>query len=95
MMQPFAEAYRGEFLRGALRRIGIAGEFQRHRDVFQRGHGRDQMEGLEHDADLAAAKPREPVFVESIERRSVDHHLPAVGTLQPRHHHQQRRLPRA
>ncbi len=30
-----------------------AGEFERHRDVFQRRHGRDQMERLKDDADVA------------------------------------------
>ena len=39
-----------------------AGQFQRHGDVLQRGHGRDQVEGLEHDADMlrAAAAPAHP-----------------------------------
>ena len=41
-----------------------AGKFERHRDVFQRRHGRDQVEGLEDDADLAAAEARERVLVE-------------------------------
>ncbi len=95
MMQAVAEADRSQFLRGARGRIGIAGELERHRDIFQRRHGRDQMKRLEHDADLAAAKARQRVLVEGIERRAVDHHLSAVRTLQPRHHHQQGRFARA
>jgi hypothetical protein len=95
MMQPVAKPDRGQLLRRAFGRVGIAGEFQRHRDVFQRGHGRDQMERLEYDADLAAAEAGEGVLVEGIERRAVDYHLSAVRTFQPRHHHQQGRLPRA
>jgi len=77
-------------LRRTLRGIGIAGQLQRHRNVFQRRHGRDQMKRLEDDADLAAAKARQRVLVEGIERRAVDHHLSAVRTFQPGHHHQQR-----
>jgi hypothetical protein len=94
VVQAIAEPDGVQFLRRARRRIGIAGKLQRHRDVFQRRHGRDQMERLEHDADLAATEAGERVLVEGIERRAVDHHLSAVWTLQPRHHHQQGRLPR-
>ena len=50
---------------GARAFASIAGarELQRRRDVFERGHGRDQMKGLEHDADArfrgtAPAHPR-------------------------------------
>ena len=95
MMQTIAEAYGIQFLRRALRRIGFAGEFERYRDIFQCGHGRDQMKRLEHDADLPAAETRQSVLVEGIERSAVDHHLSAVRTLQPRHHHQQGRFARA
>ena len=66
VMQAVAESDRAKFLRRAPRRIGIAGELQRHRDILQRRHGRDQMEGLEHDADLTAAKPRQRILVEAL-----------------------------
>ena len=51
-------------LRGALVRVGDAGEFERHRDVLERRHGRDQVERLEHDPDIAAAEARQRVLVE-------------------------------
>ena len=95
VMQPVAEADRCQFLRGTLCRLGMTSEFQRHRDIFQRRHGRNQMERLEHDPDLAAAKARQRVLVEGIERGAVDHHLSAIRTLQPRHYHQQCGFPRA
>ena len=47
---------------------GDAGELERHRDVLQRRHGRDEVEGLEHDADIAAAEARQRVLVERAER---------------------------
>src|SRR5260370_2053539 len=53
------------------------------------------MKRLEHDADLTAAKARQRVLVEGIERGAIDYHLSAVGTLQSRHHHQKRGFPRA
>ncbi len=93
-MQAMAEPDGGQFLRCAPGGVGIAGEFQRHRDVLQRGHGRDQMERLEHDTDLTATEARQRVLVEGIERRAVHHHLSAVRTFQPRHHHQQGRFAR-
>jgi len=68
------------------------GASQRDRDILQRGHGRDQMKRLENDADLTAPKTRQCVLIEGIERGSVDHHLSAVGTLQSRHHHEERRF---
>ena len=87
-MQAIAEADRCQLLRRAFRRVGIAGKLERHRDILQRRHGRDQVERLEDDADLAAAEARQRVLVEGIERRAVDHHLSAVRTFQSRHHHQ-------
>ena len=36
----------------------VAGQFERDRDVFQRGHRRQQVKRLEHNADMAAAQPR-------------------------------------
>src|SRR6476619_3327933 len=53
------------------------------------------MKRLEHDADLTAAKARQRVLVEGIERGAIDYHLSAVGTLQSGHHHQKRGFPRA
>ena len=45
----------------ARARGGIAppGDFHRHEDVLERGQRRDEMKGLEHEADLLAAQPRE------------------------------------
>ena len=41
----------GEQRGGRLEGVRPAGELQRQRDVLKRRHGRDQMEGLEDDAD--------------------------------------------
>ena len=53
------------------------------------------MERLEHDADIAAAEARQGVLVERAEGFARDHDRAGVGALQPRRHHQQRRLARA
>ena len=56
VVQPVAKPDRGQFARRMVVCVGAAGQFQRHRDVLQRGHGRDQMERLEDDTDPPAAK---------------------------------------
>src|SRR2546426_276527 len=38
--------------------IGDARKLERHGDVLERGHGGDEMERLEDDADIAAAEAR-------------------------------------
>src|SRR5438067_1862264 len=68
MVQALAESDGRQLLRRPLGRVRIAGELQRHGDVFQRRHGRDQMKRLEHDADLAAAEAGQRNRVEGIER---------------------------
>jgi len=72
----FAAGKLGRIMGGALRQsdggelalgdrlwVGDAGEFERHGDILKRRHGRDQMERLKHDADITAAKARQPVLV--------------------------------
>src|ERR1700693_2899777 len=76
-MQAVAKTDRCQFLRRAPRRIGIAGQLQRHGDIFQRRHGWNQMKRLEYDADLTAAKARQRILVEGIQRGAGDHHLPS------------------
>ncbi len=73
VMQARREADRGELLPRPRQRIGPACELERHRDVFQRCHGRDQMKGLEYDADAAAAETGEAVFIEPAEVLPGDH----------------------
>ena len=66
------------------------GKFQRHRDVLQRRHGRDQVERLEHDADRrrAAAGPARP-RPSPVIACPASRMLPDAGALQPGQHHQQ------
>ena len=77
---------------GAGKCIARAGEFERHGDVLQRGHGRNQVEGLEDDADVPAAKARQLVLIERLQALSGDDNRAAVRPLEPGHDHEQRRL---
>src|SRR6185312_671783 len=72
-----------------------AGEFERRRHILERGHGRDQVKGLEHDADAPPAKPRERVLVHLAELHPVDLDLALVRPLEAGHDHEQRRFARA
>ena len=91
-MQTLRQPDGRQFLFGAAQRVAGAGEFERHRDVLQRRHGRDQMERLKHDADIPAAKARERVLVELPQVLAGDDDGAGIRPLQPGHHHEQRRF---
>ena len=77
---------------GQLEGIATAGEFERQRHVLVRRHGRDEVEALEHDADVVAPQPGAVVVVERPEIAAGDLDLARRGTLQPARHHHQARL---
>ena len=64
MGETVAETDRLKLPRGDREGIRLAGQFQRYRDIFERGHGGKEVEGLEHDADAAAAGAGEAILVE-------------------------------
>ena len=68
---------------GDLEGVADIGELERHGDVFERRHVGDQMEGLEDDADVAAAEFRDMVFAERVQRRAVDVDFAAVERSRP------------
>jgi hypothetical protein len=72
---------------GAVESVGETCEFQRDRDILQRRHGRDQVERLEHDADMVAAEARQPVLIQPAQIMAGDIDKPAGRALQPGHDH--------
>ncbi len=80
---------------GALERIGNTGELERHGDIFNRRHGRDQVKRLKHNPDLPPAKLGERVLTEFSDVFAGDRDRAGVGALETGHHRQQGRLPRA
>ena len=92
VVAPFGKADGGEFSLGADVGIRNAGQFKRYRDVLQGGHRRDEMKGLENDADMAAAEARQRVFTEPAEGLPGHDNVAGVGPFEPGHYHQQRRL---
>ena len=95
MLHAMAEAHRLQFGPGALERIPFAGKLQGQGHVFQRRHGGNQMEGLEHDADAPAAKARQPVLVQGGEIGAVHDDPARIRALEPGHEHEKGRLSRA
>src|SRR5262249_4334907 len=87
-----AKANRVELTRGTLVRVLDAGELERHRDVLERRHGGDEVERLEYDADVAAAKASEGILAEQRERLARDRDRAGVRPLQSGHDHQQGRF---
>jgi hypothetical protein len=84
-----------ELRRGALERIVLAGQLERDRNIFQRRHRRNEVKGLEHDTDVAAAEPSQCVLVELADILTGDGDAALVGTFEAGDHHQQRRLARS
>ncbi len=95
MAQPVAEADEPQFGRGPLEGVPAAREFERDGDVLERRHGRDEMEGLEHDADAGAAETGQGILVEPFDAGILDGHGPAFRPLQAGQHGQERRFARA
>jgi hypothetical protein len=83
MGEAVAEADRLELGRGDAEGVRLARQLERHRHVFVRGHGRQQVEGLEDDADPPLPRPRQPVLVELGEVRAGDANDPPVARSSP------------
>ena len=70
--EPMVESHRLERRAGAFERVRPSRQFQRHGDVLQRRHGGDEMEGLEHDADAAAAEKGQRILVHPVQIGAVN-----------------------
>ena len=77
-METVFEADHGEFPACNPPGVVVSAKVEGGRDVFQRCHGRDQVEGLEHKPDMVAAKERQTVFVQG--GQVVSENLNSTGT---------------
>ncbi len=89
-MMPPRQSDLGERNLCAFECIGPIEELKRQRHILDRGHGRDQVKGLKHDADGAASHLGKFVLAHSRKVPARDDHLPRCCAFQPRHHHQER-----
>ena len=94
MCEAAGQPHLREFGPCALGCVAYSGEVKRGRDVFERGHGRNEVKGLEHDADALAAKAREGVLVLGPELDAVDLNFAFIWPLETGHDHEQRRFAR-
>ena len=85
----------GQLALGARKSIACAGKFERHGDVLQCRHGRNEMEGLEDDADVTSPEAGEFILTERLQVFSGNDDRPAGRPLKPGHDHEQRRFARA
>ena len=82
MIEAAAKPDRGNLALRACECVVRAGKLERHGDVLQRRHGRNQVEGLEDDADILAAETRESSSL-SLRRSSRRPHRAGVGRSSP------------
>ena len=94
VIETLAQTDRFQFRFRAVERIACAGQFQRHGDILQRGHGRDEMKRLKDDPDMPAAEAREFILAHPGDVRARDGNAALRGRFQSRGDHKKRRLAR-
>jgi hypothetical protein len=87
---PRAEAHGLKLRLGAVEGVGMTGQFQGRGHVFQRGHGRNKVEGLEHHPHMFATETGELVFVHRRQVAPECEDLTAGGAFQTAHEHEER-----
>jgi hypothetical protein len=73
----------------------MAGQRSGQGDVLGRGQRRDQVEGLEHEADPVPAQPGQSGVVQGPDVQPAHERVPGRGPVQARHAVHERRLARA
>ena len=92
---PLGQPHAGQQLAGDAMGFRVGGQLQGQHDVFQRGHGRQQLEGLEDEAHLLRPPVGALLFVPGKQRLAVHLHVATGGQVQPGQQAQQRGLARA
>jgi hypothetical protein len=88
MRKPILEAHRSKLRTGLFERRFSARQFKGDSHIFECGHGRNKVEGLEYDANPGAAKARERIFAKLAEANAIDYDCAAVGLFEARNNHQ-------
>ena len=92
VIEPFAETDRFQFGFRFGERVARAGQFQRHGDILQRRHGRDEMKRLKDDPNMIAAEAREFILPHLGDVRARDGDAALRGRFQSRGDHKKRGL---
>src|SRR5690242_4879406 len=72
----------------------MSSHVERHLDIFLGRQSGDQVEGLEHHANLVIAHRSQLPFAHSCDIHPINQYLPARGIVQPSNDSQQRTLAR-
>ncbi len=95
MPRPMRQPHRLQLGPRPVEGIAVPGQLKRGGDVFQRGHGGDQVKGLKYHTHVIAAEPRQRILVQRGQVMAQGENAAAGGAFQPAHQHQKRRLARA
>mgnify|MGYP003693714221 CR=1 FL=1 len=91
-MRALLEPHLAQERAGPVEGIGLAAQLERHRDVFERGQGRDEVKGLEDVPDGVAAEAGQAIFAEGHQVHAVDDDVARGGAIEPRDETEQRGL---
>jgi hypothetical protein len=88
VLHPFRQPDCGEFARRAVIGVSRTRQLQRHRDILQRRHGRDEVERLEHDPDIASPETGQCVLIQCAKVVAGDRDGSGIRPFEASHHHQ-------
>ena len=94
MAEPRAKPDRGEFRFGPCLGIRHSREFERGHDVFERGHGREQVKCLQHHPDPPPPGERQRVLAHRGKVFARNLQAAAAGAFEAREHRHQAALAR-
>ena len=94
MFNSMAKADRCQLGFCSCRGSGKAGQFHWRRDIFNCGHGRQEMEGLQHNPDAAPTRGRKAVFIKVGEISSSNRQITAACSFKAGQHRHQRAFAR-
>src|SRR6476469_3777247 len=95
MVEPFAEADADKDLLRQRLRLRIVRQLERQHDVLQRAQRRQQLEGLEDEAERASAQLRAAILVQSKDVGTIELDHARGWRIQAREDGEQRGLARA
>jgi hypothetical protein len=95
MSEPAGQSYPSQHRLGTCAGVAVAAQLQRKHHVFQRGQVRQELKGLEHEAQFGHAQPGAAIFVESIDIDAIEHDGTVGRRVQAGEQAQQRGLARA
>ena len=95
MPESMIEADSGELGAGPRESLGDPRQFERNRDILESGHGRNEVERLEHNADPLPSEARERVLAKPVEADAVNLDRARIGLLKARHQHEKGGFARA